>query len=985
MIGEPLYNKYIMKLYKGNKLLRIVSAACLSLTVLSSGILSVGAEQTTSDLHESQWYFINTTNGVVFPKWTAQTGTNITPEKKAVIAVVDSGIDYLHEDLASVVWNKSDYSSEQQAKLTELGFASHGMNVFNSGSEPTDEDGHGTHVAGIIAASWNGIGVSGALNGVRIMAVKATNNQGSGANASDVYAGLEKVLAAKKAGVNIVAVNLSWGGNIVDSDPEILDDVMTRLGEAGVVTVMAAGNHGRNLNDESQMASYLRSNPYVIVVAASDKNGGIAEISGEEEFKSDYGNRYVDVAAPGVDILSTYPKAQESSGYKSLDGTSMAAPIVTSLATLVYETYSSVDGSGKVTVELEADEIASRVITSAKNNTLKEKVFSGLVNTENAVDKDVTKPLAYYGRYKEGTLTVWGSGFGKTGTIMVNDRSASVSEWKDGSIKVSVPNLKLCENKVSVTTADGKNCTRWISVTGSTDLITELCAPGSSNLENLQLLSMAATGGVLYQLAMDDRTGSYEKVLLKRLPGATSWTVADDAINFECDDMDGANGWLYFVDFYGSSLTEYNPSTKEKRTYTLPTTTDDSNWKVRYIGDRIFVGYTKETAIHVATVNNDGSLNEVVSVDGNSQVLDIYEYNGSRFLLCKNRNENNEIIRLYKIDEAGHAVTKVFENEYGTTDLKAFGYKDRIVVAPIVTKDSSGSYSWSMDEYELNGTSESPAPIRTIILGGGHLYKNSRFNMLDGVIADGMFYTNSLSDAPRHNVASLMIPLKGYVPPTPPTPTPTPTPTPAPTPAPTSAPSGGGSTPAPGGSTVVTCQDAGYAPGWYWDESKKACVAPKGSSDPSGGNNGKINYGGKTNTVTPGGSGGDKDNPSASPDPDDTAEPSASADPSASPTITPEESATPTPDSKLPVPIINTKGIMWFLGIPLVMIIAGLALYLISNNALTPWIIGADALIGLILAILDHSLVGWILLVLNLAAVGLMALYRMGKKEEENF
>ena len=89
------------------------------------------------------------------------------------------------------------------------------------------------------------------------------------------------------------------------------------------------------------------------------------------------------------------------------------------------------------------------------------------------------------------------------------------------------------------------------------------------------------------------------------------------------------------------------------------------------------------------------------------------------------------------------------------------------------------------------------------------------------------------------------------------------------------------------------------------------------------------------------------------------------------------------PDPKLPVPIVNTKGIMWFLGIPLVMIIAGLALYLISNNALTPWIIGADALIGLILAILDHSLVGWILLVLNLAAVGLMALYRMGKKEEE--
>ena len=216
----------------------------------------------------------------------------------------------------------------------------------------------------------------------------------------------------------------------------------------------------------------------------------------------------------------------------------------------------------------------------------------------------------------------------------------------------------------------------------------------------------------------------------------------------------------------------------------------------------------------------------------------------------------------------------------------AFGYKDRIVVTPIVTKDSSGSYSWSMDEYELKQGDITGKHLQTVILGGGHLHETGGSYMIDGVIADGIFYSNSLSDAARHNVASLMIPLKGYVPPTPPTPTPTPTPTPAPTPAPTSAPSGGGSTPAPGGSTVVTCQDAGYAPGWYWDESKKACVAPKGSSNPSGGKSGKINYGGKTSTVTPGGSGGDKDNPSASPDPDETAEPSASADPTATPTMT---------------------------------------------------------------------------------------------------
>ena len=98
-------------------------------------------------------------------------------------------------------------------------------------------------------------------------------------------------------------------------------------------------------------------------------------------------------------------------------------------------------------------------------------------------------------------------------------------------------------------------------------------------------------------------------------------------------------------------------------------------------------------------------------------------------------------------------------------------------------------------------------------------------------------------------------------------------------------------------------------------------------------------------------------------------------------TETPEATEKP----GLPIDIVNTKGLMYFLGIPIVMIIAGLAMYLLKNTALIPWIIGADAIITLILAILDQSLVGWILLVLNLAAVGLMALYRMGRSSEEPF
>ena len=72
---------------------------------------------------------------------------------------------------------------------------------------------------------------------------------------------------------------------------------------------------------------------------------------------------------------------------------------------------------------------------------------------------------------------------------------------------------------------------------------------------------------------------------------------------------------------------------------------------------------------------------------------------------------------------------------------------------------------------------------------------------------------------------------------------------------------------------------------------------------------------------------------------------------------------------------------MWFLGIPIAMIFAGLGVYLLGNPSLIPWIIGANVIVSMILAILDHSLVGWILLLLNFAAVGLLVLYRYGKPE----
>ena len=977
-----------MKLTVKN-LLKKLSAVSITLCMLSSGILTVGASAGAAedDLTGLQWHFHKKEHeqGVIFPSWNDASKTNIDVAKNAVIAVVDSGIDYTHEDLDNIMWKRSESSAS--AKLAELGFGEYGININEEGSEPMDPSGHGTHVAGIIAAEWNGIGVSGALNGVKLMAVRANRN------VNTVYKGFQKVLEAKKAGVNIVAVNLSWNGPTTSSYPELLDGVITELGEAGVVTVMAAGNEGKNLDDEVVLSSFLRTNPYVITVSAGDRDGNLAYDEEGLRLSSNYSVRYCDVAAPGVEILSTFPKTSDEeeyldpddiktistgSRYVKQDGTSMATPIVTALAALVYNRNSTVDAGGKVSVALAADEIAARAIeTAAQNESLETKVYGGLISR---APEGETKPVPFYGRVKSGSLTIWGTDFGSAaGTVTVDGKSAGVTSWGNGSITVSAGSLALGDHKVVITRPDKKSASRWINVSGSTDKITELSTEG---LEGNSMFRMVTTGGVLYVYAQDFRSGVLKDVLYSRAPGGTVWKPVS-GFDAYLTDLDAAGGRLYLLSTLSDgNVTVFNPSSGTIEQSIPLKTRVDMTWKIRYVGDRIFTVYvvndSSQMAAHIASVNNDGSLTETAVVEGIDNVLDFFQNNGEKYLVGANRGEKDETICVYKINEASKTGTKVFEKKFTSSDysLKAYGYQDRLVIAPIVTKNSEGSYSFAMEEYDYG----SGKRLQNVILGGGHLqgagYTGYEFH---GAIAEGMFYTAFLSDSLRHNTGALMVPLNGY---TPPTPAPTPTPKPAP------APGGGSSDPAvTPASGVQTCQDVGYPEGWYWDEAQKACVAPQGSDT----GRKKREYSG---TVTPGkipGSGGDQEagktdtktaDPNASPEADESASPETDQTPESEVTPTPTATATPAP---LPIDIVNPKSLMWFLGIPIVMIISGLAVYLLHETKWIPWIIGADALATIILAVLDHSLVGWILLVLNLAAVGLMALYRMGEKNSSDY
>ncbi len=234
-----------------------------------------------------------------------------------IVAVIDTGIDYNHPDLAVNIWTNSKEVPGNGVDDDGNGFVDdvHGYDFANSDADPWDDNSHGTHVAGIIgAASNNGSGVAGVAWNVQLMAVKFLNASGSGST-SNAIKGLNYAV-----GNGAVVSNNSWGGG---GFSQALSDAIKSAGTKGHIFVAAAGNNGTN-NDSTAFypANYNLDN--VVSVAASDRYDNLASFS-------NYGASTVDLAAPGVSIYSTLPN--NSYGYKS--GTSMATPFVTGALAMV--------------------------------------------------------------------------------------------------------------------------------------------------------------------------------------------------------------------------------------------------------------------------------------------------------------------------------------------------------------------------------------------------------------------------------------------------------------------------------------------------------------------------------------------------------------------------------------------------------------------------------------------------------------------------
>jgi subtilisin family serine protease len=250
--------------------------------------------------------------------WNTTTGS-----RSVVVAVIDTGMDYNHPDLAANAWRNPGEVAGDGIDNDRNGFVDDvtGWDFANNDASPMDDNGHGSHVSGTIGAVGNnGTGVVGVNWQVSIMPLKFLDAAGSGSTSAAVAAINYATRMRRDFGINVVATNNSWGGGGLST---ALRDAINGGAEAGILFVAAAGNESNN-NDVTP--SYPANHPStsVISVAATDRSNRLATFS-------NYGATSVDLAAPGVAILSTTP----NNSYASYSGTSMATPHVTGTVALL--------------------------------------------------------------------------------------------------------------------------------------------------------------------------------------------------------------------------------------------------------------------------------------------------------------------------------------------------------------------------------------------------------------------------------------------------------------------------------------------------------------------------------------------------------------------------------------------------------------------------------------------------------------------------
>jgi len=233
----------------------------------------------------------------------------ITDASSVIVAVVDTGIDYKHEDIKENMWVNPHPEGGDIYGVSIL----NGHKTFN----PMDKSGHGTHVAGIIGACGNnGKGTAGVAWKVKLMACKVLEKESGLGYVSDV---VEGIVYARKHGARVVNVSLGFS-----YDSEILKEELKACRDAGIIVVCAAGNKTSNMDKNPHYpAGYCTNLENVLSVGCSDSEDKLT-------YYSNYGATSIQIFAPGHSIYSTIPGEK----YEVMSGTSMSAPLITGAVAL---------------------------------------------------------------------------------------------------------------------------------------------------------------------------------------------------------------------------------------------------------------------------------------------------------------------------------------------------------------------------------------------------------------------------------------------------------------------------------------------------------------------------------------------------------------------------------------------------------------------------------------------------------------------------
>ncbi len=410
--------------------------------------------------------------------WNVQTG-----DPNFVIAVIDTGVDYTHPDLAANMWTNPGEIAGNGMDDDGNGYIDdiHGWDFANDDNDPMDDHYHGTHCAGTIAGVGNnGIGVSGVVWRAKIMALKFLSSSGSG-YISDAISCLNY---ATQMGAKISSN--SWGGG---GFSQAMYDAMVVNRNAGALFIAAAGNSAADA-DVSPMypAAYDVAN--VISVAATDANDQLASFS-------NYGATTVDLGAPGVNIYSTKPGNQ----YGSLSGTSMACPHVSGAAALMWSqlpnsTYTQIRDRILSTVD-PASALSGKTVTG------------GRLNIYNFMDNDSTAPGAI------STVAVQSSSF----FSVVLSWTATGDDGTTGT--ASSYDLRYATSAITEST--------WSSATQ----VTGLSAPkASGQTETVKVKGLAANTTYYFALKVRDNVGN-ASALSNVVSSKTTQGTAIFSENFE--------------------------------------------------------------------------------------------------------------------------------------------------------------------------------------------------------------------------------------------------------------------------------------------------------------------------------------------------------------------------------------------------------------------------------------------------------------------